>query len=262
MPRRLGWGEHIYVEYLKLDRRRAQHVVFCPFHPDSGTPSFSVDLGKVQHYCHGACDEPKGGGVVGFLLKWARLVEGKPITKDEARKRVNSIGRIPSAQEVAREFAAADARLFANATLSAQAQRALAIERLARDFMQEFRTEAEAGNATVWKTYDYLLRIVRMYDDVLEISVRSRKIVTAPLVAVVKAARERGWWTDAMHDAWQTRLDFLRDINARLRDLDQDQQEGQETPCDSPSTTTPPDPDPIPKKPRRTSVPESLLRQI
>ena len=78
----------LIAEKLKMSDHTGQHVVLCPFHSDNDK-SFSLDLNKGVFFCHGGCTEPKGGGIVEFLVKWARVVDQKPITRDDARRQLN-----------------------------------------------------------------------------------------------------------------------------------------------------------------------------
>lgn len=101
----------LIAEKLKMGERTGQHVVLCPFHSDNDK-SFSLDLDKGVFFCHGGCDEPKGGGVVEFLVKWAKVVDKKKITKNEARRQLHRSFSLPNAKELLREALMDDLRAF------------------------------------------------------------------------------------------------------------------------------------------------------
>lgn len=101
----------LIAEKLKMSDHTGQHVVLCPFHRDSDK-SFSLDLDKGVFFCHGGCDEPKGGGVVEFLVKWAKIVDQKPITKREAQRQLHRTFSVPNAKTLLREALIDDLRIF------------------------------------------------------------------------------------------------------------------------------------------------------
>lgn len=88
-------------------------VAFCPFHPNTDTAALSVDLDKGVFYCFGGCREPKGGGVVDFLMKWARIVDKKPMTKAQARKLLHKSFVLPSAKELLAQHRKENLKVFA-----------------------------------------------------------------------------------------------------------------------------------------------------
>ena len=102
----MNFDSHVFTDLLKIPNDDEQHVVFCPFHIDSGTRSLSVDLRKGVFYCHGGCPEPKGGGPVEFLMRWAEIVEKKKISREEAKKRLRRTFVLPDAKTLLRELAA------------------------------------------------------------------------------------------------------------------------------------------------------------
>lgn len=70
-PRRPFLNHDIYQEAFPELRfkTKGSYNLFCPFHPDSGTRSFSVNLDKGVFFCHGGCTQPKGGNHITFLMK-------------------------------------------------------------------------------------------------------------------------------------------------------------------------------------------------
>lgn len=117
----------VFVERLHLDSSIPHHVVPCPFHDDHDA-SFSVDLEKGVYYCFGGCTEPKGGGTIGFLIKWAKIKEGRTITRKEASAMLRRILPAQSAQAFRREIAHAEILLFARVMAPVYADRVRAIE--------------------------------------------------------------------------------------------------------------------------------------
>lgn len=72
----------VFRSLLSLDSSTKGEVqVLCPFHSDS-EPSLSVNLDRGVFFCHGGCEEPRGGGPVEFYAKWYKI----PV--EEARKRL------------------------------------------------------------------------------------------------------------------------------------------------------------------------------
>src|SRR5260370_25135235 len=117
----------LYVEKLGLNPLQRKHIIPCPFHPDND-PSMSIDLKEGIHYCHGACDEPKGGGVVLFLVKWLRFREAKTITMREARRMLTQTFSVPDVVTLQREMMREKVLLFARACPSVAANMLCALD--------------------------------------------------------------------------------------------------------------------------------------
>jgi len=118
----------IFIERLHLDPSSAHHVVPCPFHDDHDA-SFSVDLEKGVFYCFGGCREPKGGGALGFVVKWAKVKDGRTITRQEASALLRRVIPARSAQSFRREIVRAEILMFARVMAPVYADRVYAIEK-------------------------------------------------------------------------------------------------------------------------------------
>lgn len=180
----------LIAEKLKMSDRTGQHVVLCPFHPNTETPSLSLDLDKGVFFCHSACDEPKGGGVVEFLVKWARLVDGKPISEAEARRQVSRSFSIPNAKQLIEAERADELRLFARYGTQLFAD-ALRITEKDIDFI----TEHPMFQDYKWRHFEPAYKIRDLYEWCFDECLASMRTPTTNLPAVLAIAKSNGWWS-------------------------------------------------------------------
>ncbi len=203
----------IYAEKLKLRETTGSVVTFCPFHNNTETPSFSVNIDKAVHFCHGACDEPKGGGIVEFLVKWAKIVDQKPITKHDARRQLHRTFSIPNAKALLREQAEENLRLFA-----------FYMPHLLGDMLRDFDREIAlinemwgawpVSNARKWSRLEELHKLRTLYEWGFDVCLAASKHITDELAAAYSLFTSMGAW-DAF--AAQTARETQRQRHAHTR---------------------------------------------
>lgn len=192
MMRALNAGRLI-AEKLKLSDTTGSHVVLCPFHHNTETPSFSVDLTRGIWFCHSACDEPKGGGVVEFLVKWAKIVDQKPITKREAQRQLHRSFSVPNAKTLLREAAEENLRLFA-----------FYVPHFLGDLLREFDREITlinemwgawpVSNARKWSRVEEINKLRAVYEWVFDVCLAASKHSTDELAAAYTLFTSMGLW--------------------------------------------------------------------
>jgi hypothetical protein len=193
----------LIAEKLKMSDTTGQHVVLCPFHGDSGN-SLSLDLDKGVFYCHGGCDEPKGGGIVEFLVKWSRIVDQKPITKQDARRQLHRTFSVPNAKTLLREQAEENLRLFA-----------FYMPHLLGDMLRDFDREIAlinemwgawpVSNARKWSRLEEIHKLRSLYEWGWETCLAASKHSTDELAAAYSLFTAMGAWdTFTAHMARET----------------------------------------------------------
>lgn len=205
----------IFAERLKIPMDGGQHVVFCPFHMDSGTKSFSVDLSKGVFFCHGGCDEPKGGGALEFLMRWAKLIEKKTLTRVEAMRMLRRTFAIPNAQTLMREHAESELLLFAQYMMPAAATELRELERTLAGLHSRCQGIPPASGNWIWDAFAAVYAQQELFEWVFDTCLASQRHLSDDLVLVYATAKERGWWnpmlatvlaSDARKRATYTRL--------------------------------------------------------
>lgn len=248
----MNFKARIYVQTLKLNPHIRQHGIPCPFHPDS-KPSLSIDLEKAQHYCHGGCAPPKGGGPFAFIMKWAKYVEKKPITsKSEARSRLRRSFVLPDAKTLRREQIREEVMLFASYGLTRFAEYGRLIQHAIADVNAYCRDYPKTQNDDeIWTMLATLHAELAWSDDALDSCMHAAQtfdfadLRKAVIVPVFLECRRRGWWNPKA----RLHAEVLLDFHNRQRALSQKWEElCRESPSPSPS---------IPRTPipRRNPVP-------
>lgn len=139
----MGWGAKVFIERLRLRGRRGRVSVTCPFHVDS-QPSLSVDLDRDVFYCHGGCSEPKGGGPVEFVIKWAAIKEGKTLTWNDARRQVERGIKVVDAATLRRELMIEALELFAESRVGHYANACRALDNMIQSVSSRANVEWDA----------------------------------------------------------------------------------------------------------------------
>jgi hypothetical protein len=183
----------LIAEKLKLSYTTGSHVVLCPFHTNTNTPSFSVDLDKGVWFCHSACDDPKGGGVVEFLVKWSKIVDQKPLTKQDVRRQLHRTFSIPNAKALLREAAEENLRLFA-----------FYMPHLLGDILREFDREIDlinemwgawpVSNARKWSRIEEIHKLRHIYEWGFDTCRAASKHATDELAAAYSFFTSMGAW--------------------------------------------------------------------
>jgi len=194
----------------------------------------SIDLVKAVHYCHGACDEPRGGGPANFLVKWARVHEGRRLTKSEAQRELRRAFSLPTAAELKIELKRKEVQLFAWDMPRELAGWAKLIER-AIDDVNAYCADypKERNDDEIWDMLALLQRERWWADYAFAVCVRSTRKLRVETFAIWQECRRRAWWTQEIELHAQT----LFDMHERERLLRRQYEEN--LPCpESPSTTT------------------------
>lgn len=220
----MNFKARIYVQLLKLNPHVRQHGIPCPFHPDT-SPSLSIDLEKAQHYCHGACAPPKGGGPMAFIMKWSKYVEKKPIaTKGEARQRLRRSFVLPSAKELRREQIREEVMLFAGYALVRFAEYARLIQRAIDDVNAYCADYPKTQNDDeIWDMLVRLHRELAWCDEALAACPTAAAtfdfadLRDAPIVPILLECKRRGWWTPRTKVHAEMLLDFHNREHALAR---------------------------------------------
>ena len=250
------WTAHVFHERLGLTADHPDQLVIpCPLHGDVDTASLSLDLARGLFYCFGACTEPKGGGAIQFLIKWA-LKDGRIITAQEARRALNRPLRPPDAQELLRQIARQMMHEFAAVMLPAAADMIRTYESLT----QWLRPEEDPED---WNRLAYATQELTWWTCVHDVCAESLTRDVHPwLIALVYPdAKRRGLWDDiagplAYREGVVRRLRLARTHQEIREAFGQDWltpiTPTQETAClanpsSSPTTTAPP-------RPRRQAV--------
>lgn len=198
------FARRVLAQYLNVDPTIDEIVIVCPFHVDTN-PSMSVDLRRGVFYCHGGCDEPKGGGALDFIVKWVRIREGKTITRQEARRRVARSFLIPNAQTLLRENMRRELKLFASFMMRRFAEMARWLDNLADIYSINQRVGED------WETLQAIY-FERSYAEFsFEVCMHSLRRPDPLLFNVFAEAKDRGLW-----DA-EVRLLAERDARMRQR---------------------------------------------
>lgn len=196
------FAARIYIEKLKLNPSQSVHNIFCPFHSDEQTPSMSINLDKAVHYCHGACANPKGGGPLQFLLKWARYVDKKPIMPIQARAQLRSAQRLVDAQTFARDQQRKEVMLFVHFILPRLANRAKFVERAISDLDAYAAAWPKCVDDEVWDLLAICHRELDWTDRAFQTCLASLHGLTpttiGPALLVFAECQRRGWWNPVL----------------------------------------------------------------
>lgn len=197
----------VFLERLPLDLHQTKQVITCPFHIDTGA-SFSVDLDRALFYCFGGCDEPKGGGALMFLIKWARVKDGREISRQEARNQLRSVRRVPDAQTLRREQQREELDLFREYATPRLCGELRAIEQAISDIDWLHAREMISEDET-WDHLEILYREQCLHDRAFD----------GEWDVILTVYKQRGWWTRAVelhariHRKWKdTRHTLLRHL--------------------------------------------------
>lgn len=231
----------VFREHLNLSQERGRVVVPCPFHADGLTRSFSVDLDQGLFFCFGACDEPKGGNAIGFLVKWAWVKDGIRLTPREARQKLTITHTFVSAQEYQRRLKEADTRLF----LSVARAWATDAYREAESVAQRLGEGDWPDEATMteddWDTLADLYTTRSDAEYVAHVAVDPFREIGPEQQALYESARASHLWTPTIAERAERALDALT-------------AEMETTACPAPpsetSTSAPSPPIPRPRSPR------------
>lgn len=209
-----NYNARIVAERLKIPDY-GKHVLFCPFHLDSSGKSLSVDLDRGVFYCHGGCEEPKGGGVVEFLLKWAKLVDKKPITRNQARSLLHRTFSVPNAQQLLRRAVEENLLFFAHGMLHIYAG-----EFLQKQYDIE-TVSAKLSPKTEHWTWDGLAALFRersRYENAFYVCqhTETTQEITLELAQLYVEAKRKGLWDDTVALLLDT---FARKFKRRTREL-------------------------------------------
>lgn len=188
----------IFAERLKLPLDGGSHVVYCPFHADSGTRSFSVDLSKGLFFCHGGCDEPKGGGALEFLIRWAKLIEKKTLTRAEAARMLRRTFVIPNAKMLMREYMLEELLLFKDIMQMSASTHVREIEHVIAQIHASCGGVAPEPKNWKWLGLEALYKRRTLFEWCFDVCMTVRhNTPTEDLVSVYRMAQERGWWSAA-----------------------------------------------------------------
>lgn len=196
----------VFLDRLKLRPTETHFKIVCPFHLDSD-PSMSIDLDRGVFYCHGGCPEPKGGGPVEFVRRWAKIKLGRDMSYDEARGEVHAAVRKLEWQHYLRERKFDEIALFADDIVRTGlfVEGARHHEQLIARVNQRCQgLPEEERHDWVWDALDALHHEVRWFDEAHAICVdtRPRNEVTPALIRVYNEAKRRKLWN---HGEAQTR---------------------------------------------------------
>lgn len=230
----VAYGAQQMAELLGLNLRPAKQVTFCPFHSNNDTPAFSVDFSKAQWYCHGECK--RGGGVIKFIVEWAKAKDGKEITTQEARRRLNRAFVVPDAATLRARIMDERVDLFVWAMSGFVAHRLLRMERAVAAVRHE-------PNADEWAELAKVQRVRTWHEqafDVLVLGQRDR----ANVLLLMREAVELGIWSNereiaarearAKHDAYLQSPEY-RELAVYIRE-----QRHKEIECLAHRSPTPP----------------------
>jgi CHC2 zinc finger len=217
----------IFVDKLKLDLRQDRHVIRCPFHLDAATDSLSINLAQATFYCFGACREPKGGGPVEFILKWARYVDKKPLVdrygrddKSQARALLRNETRTPDAREQRLDTMKEEIDLFREYAYPRFAARCKAIERAIADIdtycadWPKQRLDEE-----IWTLLATCHRELQWCEQAFAALTPRRGVsnLTPEIIHIFSECERRGWWTLTT----RVHMNRVRDQRRHARYLDQ-----------------------------------------
>jgi hypothetical protein len=197
--------DKVFVSRLYLDATTREHRVHCPFHEgDNPQGTLDIDLDKAVFYCQSsACSDPRGGGPIMFIQKWALAKEGKTLSRDEARRQmVTQSGPIMSAQEFRSDMHKRDALLFAQTMRYVYADYTRHVEGLIAEYEARIRKPTEND----WKILEALYKLRSDYEWRWSVcqGVRSltppdnrpyEKQLVAQLFTIHKDALARGNWS-------------------------------------------------------------------
>jgi hypothetical protein len=187
----MKFSARVYVEKLRLNQRQAVHNIPCPFHPDN-KPSMSINLMKAVHYCHGACSEPRGGGPLQFIMKWARYVEKKPIELHEARSRLRSSFRLISAQAFLRDQMTKEVELFVSFSAPRFATWSKLVERAIGDINAYCADHPDDVDDEIWDMLARLHRELAWSDRAFALC--TARQTTPEIVPIYAECQRRDWW--------------------------------------------------------------------
>lgn len=177
----------------------------------------SIDLDKAVYFCHGGCDEPRGGGPIEFITRWAKVKEQRDISREEARGELIRAFKTKDAKTAAREMELDNVALFAD-----DAVRTGLFVVCARYFerMVEHVNALCIGLPTreehdwVWTALDDFHTQIRFYDDAHAVCVAAcAHGVTPEAVSLYKDATQKRLWHPleaAERASWRTQEEQCR----------------------------------------------------
>lgn len=196
----MKFSAHVFVDTLRLNTYQNRHQIICPFHVDS-RPSMSIDLEKATFYCYGACSEPKGGGPLQFVMKWARYIEKKPITPEQARKRLRHDPKSKDAKTQLIEILTKEVQLFCAYTAPRLADRCKEIERAIADVDAYVSDHPDDLDDEIWTLLATLHRELQSCEYGLALVIPRPTTYIGMLRHVsntlpfYEECKRRGWWT-------------------------------------------------------------------
>ena len=191
----MHWHARLFIDKLQLDPHVPKQVLLCPFHVDSGK-SLSVDLDKGVWYCHGGCDEPKGGGVVEFMIKWWWLTEKQRVPKRDAKLRVRKLlthgFSFQSAQQLSRELLVQDLRRFTPRAGYRYASRLHARQSVIDQIHASCQGTPPPPTDWRWPALEALYKELTWFATAADVCAQGR--ITSELVGVYQDAQQRDLW--------------------------------------------------------------------
>lgn len=183
-----AWGANVMAEHLRLSISPPRQSTFCPFHENTDTPAFSVNFATAQWYCH---SEKRGGGIIAFLIAWAKAKDGKDLTRAEAKRLLSRSFKVPSAKELLLQDAADQVRLFVKFVGPDYADHARLYDRYARIahmFPDEMTWNAQAERIIEHSFLSWAAEVCR-------VSLVNPHEPHPQLPYVYAAAKRRGEWS-------------------------------------------------------------------
>ncbi len=238
---RKSWNARVFVERLGLNPYERHVNIPCPFHPDS-RPSMSIDLDKGVYYCHGACEEPRGGGAIRFLMRWARFVLKKPITESEARRQLRRVVVLPDAKTLARELLRKELFLFVEYAASKFADRCKMIRRAIDDVDAYVADHPyERHDTEIWDMLVRCHRELQWCEHAFVACNESTHTLRSDVIAIFLECKRRDWWNPEI-EAYAQRMADMKEYEHRVnREFDETREQCRRENPSRPKT-------PIPKR--------------